>query len=371
MAYVCLIPSISTGTRVFVEDSYCVDISNYNLREYVHDKDSTIFVVVKWNPSSSILHPHLRCYCDGQKFDTVEFDNEWEVAYQGWYLPIGCYIFQFLGDYGEEPLMHVAFDVVEEISDPDEIPEPEPEPEETIDYNKINDYTYVTGSHVMGNNKHYDLLSAGRDAITDEIIENEFNNLQKSLLEDNSNLLNGQSVIKHMINAMDTPDMTEINSNISNLTSAMNGLNIPDLTQTNLMLSGLKDSVDSLDTSGIEALSSGIHDSEQTTISETNKLAVRQSTFHDYTWNHLNNIQANLTNSVEYGWMALGGAIDNLSIPTVSEIVNGIGDITPTLPDITFPTLDGIKETFISVATEIADKILERVWDEIERRYDK
>jgi hypothetical protein len=177
--------------------------------------------------------------------------------------------------------------------------------------------------------------------------------------------------IKHSIDNLDIPDMDTMNSNISNLTSAMNALNIPDLSITNEMLSGLKESVDSLDTSGIAGLSGDIHDSEQTTIVQTNSIQARQSTFHNYTYNHLNNIHNALTDSVQQGWMALGGAIGCLSIPTVSEIVEGIGDITPELPDITFPTIDGIKEAFISAASEIADKILERVWDEIERRYEK
>jgi hypothetical protein len=52
--------------------------------------------------------------------------------------------------------------------------------------------------------------------------------------------------------------------------------------------------------------------------------------------------------------------------------ITGLGSsIKDTIDGLAFPTLNSVKETFISAASEIADKILERVWDEIERRYEK
>ena len=371
MAYVCLIPSISIGRSVFAHENTCITIDGYNQAEYLQDPNLALYVAVKWVPSVNRLHPHIKAFYNGQLFDTYDLNNQWEYAWACYDIPnlTGRFIFQFLPDYGAEPEMSIFCDVVDEL-DVDEVDDEEPEWEGLPDIDEsgyfkvirdlIEDESDKTNSQIAttllsigATNTNISNLIAGLNNADNTKLTNDVNDLIKEY-NNHFNLENGVYAsylndIKHSIDNLDIPDLSGLTATIEDTREAIEGLSIPNMTGVTNSINSLTSSLNELEIPSLGQIS-GL----------TNSIASKLT---DYLM-VLCNVAVRERNNI-FTYFDCG--ISNLSI----DIKNKIDDINIEMPEMDFPTVDSIKEMFILAASEIADRILERIWDEIERRYEK
>jgi hypothetical protein len=371
MAYVCLVPSISIGTRIFVHENKCITIDGYNQKEYLRDPNLVLYVAVKWVPSVNRLHPHIKAFHEGRLFDTYELDNEWEYGWGAYNIPniSGRYIFQFLPDYGAEPEMSIFCDVVDEL-DADEVGEEVPDWDVLPDIDesgyfkvirdliedesdKTNGRIGTTLLSIGATNTNISNLIAGLNNADNTKLTNDVNDLIKEY-NNHFNLKDGVYAsylndIKHSIDNLDIPDLSGLTATIEDTKEAIEALTIPNMTGVTNSINSLTSSLNELEIPSLGQIS-GL----------TNSIASKLTDYLNVLLNTVVRERNNIFRHFDVG-------IANLYI----DIKNKIDDINIEMPEMDFPTVDSIKEMFISAASEIADRILERIWDEIERRYEK
>lgn len=371
MAYVCMVPSISIGTSVFVHENTCITLREFNQPEYLQSPNLALYVAVKWVPSANRLHPHIKAFYDGQLFDTYDLNNQWEYAWAYYDIPnlTGRFIFQFLPDYGAEPEMSIFCDVVDEL-DGDEVDEEAPEWEGLPDIDesgyfkvirdliedesdKTNGQIGTTLLSIGATNTNISNLIAGLNNDDNTKLTNDVNDLVKEY-NYHFNLTNGVYAsylndIKHSVDNLDIPDLSGLTEAVENTTEAIDGLTLPNMTGVTNSITSLTSTINNIEFPSLGQISGF-----------KNSILSQATTYVNIVCNNLVTERYNIFNHFDAG-------INKL----YTDIKDKIDDISIEMPEIEFPTLEGIKEAFESAASSVADKILERIWDEIERRYEK
>ena len=221
-------------------------------------------------------------------------------------------------------------------------------------------------------------IAGGISDLTSSIsstVSNKLNNLSTSF-EDKFNLDDGTIVrylndIKHDVDNINFPDLSGLSNSVDDLKDSIGNITFPDLSGLTNTLDNVKNTLDNLSfptLNDILGLLNGLKNDIFIQLSVLNQLI---SVEKNNIIGHIDSKTSDLSTDLSDLIRSVKIDISNLEFPDLQFIIDDFSSVESKIEGLKFPTIDDIEEKIINAADTIADKILERILDEIERRYNK
>ena len=382
-----------TGSNFFASDKDGLCFKDTDMDYVPNQYPFTLYFGVLNQPSYSRLNRKIVAFFNGDAFDTLEMNNSWNYI---WYAldfagkqNDGLYTFQLQDGDG-----HVLCEKSSNIGEETATPSPElPAKEDYTDYTKISnivknsnnlltltvstDYkTLETGLGAINTGLSHQVASSKSEVETKlKVVDDRVKNLSTSF-EDKFNLDDGTIVsylndIKHDVDNINFPDLSGLSDSVDDLKDSIGNITFPDLSGLSNTLDNVKSTLENLDIPSLGQISQ-----------LTNKVATAVNDIYTHIYQDLvrerNNIFSHIDVKITNLETDIKNKIDDIDItvpditfPDLSFITDGFTSVETKIEGLKFPSIDDIENGIVNAAETIAEKILEKLLDAIEGRYNK
>ena len=177
--------------------------------------------------------------------------------------------------------------------------------------------------------------------------------------------------IKHDVDNINFPDLSGLSSSVEDVKSAISNITFPDLTGLSSTIDNVKSTLDNLSFPSLSEISNLLGSAKDDIRNDLSFIGQTISNERDNIYGHIDSKTSELSSGLSSLIRSVKTDLSNMDIPDAASIFESFNSVESKIDSLTFPSLKSIEDTIINAAETIADKILERILNEIERRYQK